>query len=72
MAIEIRHYLYDIQQAGQPIPDCTQGQTDESYQANSMTDNTSGIAARCCVVICQGQTVLVRPTAFHSVHGFVR
>lgn len=36
MEIEIRKYLYDIQQAGQLITDFTQGQTYESYQANLM------------------------------------
>ncbi|RZM82155.1 HepT-like ribonuclease domain-containing protein [Leptolyngbya iicbica] len=36
MEIEVRKYLYDIQQAGQLITDFTQGQTYASYRANPM------------------------------------
>lgn len=36
MEIEIRKYLYDIQQACQLICEFTDGQTFERYQANSM------------------------------------
>lgn len=36
MELEIRKYLYDVQQASQLIIDFTQGETFESYQTNPL------------------------------------